>query len=1623
MGYRSAMGEQLNDPSAHDPNGSSEQSLDIDVSSRKVGSATALLRRDMVGQTAKLVEFLRDLVLSREVPVLDVSEHSPVIWLSDLPTEVNLYVHASAGDTIFSLAPVATVPPPRIPAELEGWISPKSVSDSRLDAPLLERENDDITDITDIINDEYSRWLGIWRLWAEDDRARRPLRLLYDSLLRVYQQLDQHSDEFEFVLATGLLAWQVSDNESVRNHLLSTKMRIVVDADTGLIEIVVDESSTRLEDRDFLDGVFGFDGAHSAVESVRHRLRATLPCPLGDETKVVLEQWSQSALKNCRPYEHDNWLQILNSDVSTTPELKLAPALVYRQRARGSLLQYYNDMLAALSGPDAEAPLGLAQLLVALEQEDRSDWLESENSGGVHVGEDPLFPLPSNKEQREIIERLVHNNGVVVKGPPGTGKSHSIANLLSALLAQGMRVLVTSQKAQALAVLREKIPPEIANLCVSMTDLNRGGSAELNKTVNSLSERFSSYNKAAQDATVANLTKARREMKSKEASLIEEIRLLRESEARTDLDVAPTYPSSLGGIAATLRVKQPFCDWLPVPVPDVTQTNTPLNIEEFAYLRKQLAESTPAQKARLDQDLPETTDLPTTMQIRALVAAESAATVNARNLTTELSSNLAQMPSVQIDYLRGLYQESVTILNQVGLWPIQNWDTAADWRLRVISAGFSGREFGDWQRLLGFLVHVDALKQSVDGIGIRRVLLPDFAPGGEFSLAAQISAAKALRDWLVGGGQIRNRLSKPVQKRAQYLLDNATVDGISPTNPELIGIVIAQAEASQYASALTEEWRRLGVDIASGPHLSMQINRLIEYKFIFNLLMILITMKDNAAECLSRNGVLASIDNLGDWRQIGAAIEAVSAKQEVDRCAQEISDLFGPMETFCGSALAPPELAILLTAAKSRDADRYEETLAAISNAHKDKAEQIRCKSLYERLHSAHAGLAQLLERTADESVWEQRISGFADAWYWAVAMTFFEQQRQPGRDAALDAELIDATKRLGQLTASLAAAQAWSHALSRMTAEQTMALRAYRQAMSDRGKGTGIYAEIFEKSAREAMAVAKDAVPAWIMPLPEVLETIPPIKNSFDVVIVDEASQASIESLFLLWLAPRVIVVGDEQQCAPSEVTHGRLQPIFDRLDAYLSDVPLWMRTAFTPRSSLFSLLGTRFGSLIQLREHFRCMPEIIEWSSRQFYSDSPLIPLRQFGGERLPPLRTTYVDGGFTEGAGTGVHNPVEAEHLVDSLVELLDDPTYKEKTIGVIVLQGRGQIAEIQNRIEERLRSTVREKRRIRVGTAPDFQGDERDIMLISMVVDGTPRAVTRQTFQRSFNVAASRAKDQMWLFHSVHLDALSPMDLRKSLLGYMLNPPPPLVSEPLDDVTENEIHPSFDSLFEQRVFLRIRAQGFHVTPQFDVNGRRIDLVVFGANGRLAVECDGDYWHSTSEQRANDLYREIELKRVGWKFWRVRESEFYFDKDKALSPLWDHLASRGIQPHDYLPSSDATPIEGSEKWVPAKLPKDDAESDFDEQEVDEPEPLKVRSKRTPISAAHLAFVPGPSADEPIPPLAKLSPSSADTQVESPLSEACPDCGGTRVIIGPLYDRPARRCMDCGKSWKSRS
>jgi superfamily I DNA and/or RNA helicase len=186
--------------------------------------------------------------------------------------------------------------------------------------------------------------------------------------------------------------------------------------------------------------------------------------------------------------------------------------------------------------------------------------------------------------------------------------------------------------------------------------------------------------------------------------------------------------------------------------------------------------------------------------------------------------------------------------------------------------------------------------------------------------------------------------------------------------------------------------------------------------------------------------------------------------------------------------------------------------------------------------------------------------------------------------------------------------------------------------------------------------------------------------------------------------------------------------------------------------------------------------MPEIIQFSNDLCYKATPLKPLRQYPPQRLEPIIVRHIKNGFREGPSGRALNHPEADALVDTIVEFCSLKEYADKTMGVISLQGEAQAKDIESKLLVRLSPAELERRRIVCGDAYAFQGDERDVIFMSMVAAPNERigALGKGPDQRRFNVAASRARDQVVLFHTATLNDLNPDCMRHKLLKYCLNP---------------------------------------------------------------------------------------------------------------------------------------------------------------------------------------------------------------------------------------------------------
>src|SRR5256885_10355266 len=185
------------------------------------------------------------------------------------------------------------------------------------------------------------------------------------------------------------------------------------------------------------------------------------------------------------------------------------------------------------------------------------------------------------------------------------------------------------------------------------------------------------------------------------------------------------------------------------------------------------------------------------------------------------------------------------------------------------------------------------------------------------------------------------------------------------------------------------------------------------------------------------------------------------------------------------------------------------------------------------------------------------------------------------------------------------------------------------------------------------------------------------------------------------------------------------------------------------------------------------------------------------------------------------------------------------------------GSEQALYIESLLRKYMPTTEYVQRRVLCGDPAQFQGDERDVMFLSMVDvpegDG-PLPLRNEEgyeymFKKRFNVAASRARDQIWVVYSLdpNID-LKPGDIRRRLILHARD-------QHLHNQVLKEQEQKIESEFERQVLQRLVKAGYRVTTQWPVGAYRIDLGVEGAGRRLAIECDGERWHS-AEKLGEDM-----------------------------------------------------------------------------------------------------------------------------------------------------------------------
>ena len=319
--------------------------------------------------------------------------------------------------------------------------------------------------------------------------------------------------------------------------------------------------------------------------------------------------------------------------------------------------------------------------------------------------------------------------------------------------------------------------------------------------------------------------------------------------------------------------------------------------------------------------------------------------------------------------------------------------------------------------------------------------------------------------------------------------------------------------------------------------------------------------------------------------------------------------------------------------------------------------------------------------------------------------------------------------------------------------------------------------------------------------------------------------------------------------------------------------------------------------------------------------------------------PAKTDYTPIGFIQVNGLYEEsvNRDEALMVIDILLNRIQpsaDGLYPSVGIATFNLYQRNLIlAELA---KARQQNPAHDKKIEALGTSlfvknlENIQGDERDIIIISTTFGRNKEGKFRQNFgpviQRNgyklLNVIVTRAKMKIFVCTSIPEENIQQYPLllqtqrnngRAVFYAYLayakaihdgnkeqVNG----ILAQLFDNCENRVFdttdiPGSESPFEEEVYQRLAGAigADRIRQQYRVGGFKIDLVVLPevpGGKMIAIECDGAKYHSSAEAYAWDGFRQKELEKQGFVFYRVWSTNWWIAPERELEKVLTFVAA---------------------------------------------------------------------------------------------------------------------------------
>ena len=1095
-----------------------------------------------------------------------------------------------------------------------------------------------------------------------------------------------------------------------------------------------------------------------------------------------------------------------------------------------------------------------------------------------------FFPLPFNKEQKQIYENYLKNRLTVVTGPPGTGKSHTIVNILCSLLAQGKRVLVTAQTDKALESLLDKIPEIFDDLIFTKIQL------ETNQNRFSLEKSIGNISKILTDNFHLNVESKIEELDNLKAEYI---------------NLKSKIIQALEKEYTQIRINDSFNGLRAYQIVEKFESK---NSEEWNWIQDELTNDELSNFELIRQEI----------------------------------LKYKELSDTKIRYSNSLNIDISTVLDELENFDFKNFLTLQE----------------NYNKQLNHLRLTEHSKDKVLKIKLEKVI--DIA--SEFSTSDIV--LKNIKELEQLQKQINTHISQEnltanktfsdlTLNGTKYLLDIETY--LSFAENGKAGILTRLANSNFKQVSYLEYFTINGKKCNNKTEI-LQLKSLIENLIVinnnFNLLNqngYLFSFDDNSnllEKCKVLNDVLKKVEinknvvskiqfdsdfiNLSEYCQINLFnIDELSRKaillkedfeklQDLNNKLTEQKQMLQNIDSIIEQSTIKEILSNFLPVNKIVDVQKFEQ----LKSKFLEIGKQIEIEQTFINLKKY---LKNLLPNTFDSLNNVPNHYILKENFEYAFANKFIKQNEFIDLQKCKE-ELSFINKKIFQVKCDILFDLAKSNFKNKFEKDEVDAfinlLEAYKYNLSQSVRKIRNQTQYQILTRKNSIDISK-RLSCWVMKFNDVLNSVGNEPEIFDCIIVDEASQLDFNSLILGYYAENMIIVGDDKQTSPSSLTGADgndFEFIKNKHLKFLGANALHIKSD----NSLFMLSKMVAGtSNLTLREHFRCVPEIIEFSKREFY-DNSLRPLKQINSNRLNPKETFFVKDAFAE--DKIVHK--EVQEIKKFLQRILNDDQYANKSIGVVSLgtvNHTEKLKDIKEDLANEFGKEKIDKHKLIIEDSPKFQGDERDVMIVSLGValdfqklkenqNAKPRAIiSNQDEFKKINVALSRAKEQMILFHSVKSEHLQSNDFRNRILTFFNDEVKPIQPLQIDDHNierfRHNVPEPFDSWFEYDIAKALIKNGYsYIQPQYNVKepelfynhklGKQvyinfqIDLVVHNNGKMIAIECDGDPFHSLPVDVAYDIERQEFLERVGWNVYRVLYSAFKRSPQEEIEKIIDFI-----------------------------------------------------------------------------------------------------------------------------------